>query len=920
MSDKTINRLVATGVFLAAAVVYFSTISVTVVFWDVGEFCAASRLLQIPHPPGSPLFILLARIASLIPFAHDIALRMHSVSAVGSALGVMFLYLSGVRIIEHFRGPVQNGLDRLVVYGSSAIGALALAYTSTYWDNSIEAEVYGMAMLFVSLCIWLTLLWSEKADERGNERYLLLVAYLLGLSTGVHILALLPTIPLLMIVYFRKYEVTRRTAIRFSLIALAIFFVIYPGIVQELPSFLDGEVMGMRSRLFPFVPLALIIAAGYGAYRSFRMEKKMLHLACLSFLFIGLGYTTYTQVLIRANVDNLPLKENTPDTMQRLTAYLTREQYGETPMFSGLSWNNDQQTYVETLFPRRWSLEAMHEPTRRNYSSDWDFFWRYQVNHMFTRYILWNFSGAEGEWQDAGWSARETWAIPLLLGIWGCYYQFKKDRRFWLVFFLLSIIMGIVLDLYQNQQDPQPRERDYFYVGAYYCIALWIGIGVVGLIDIVGRRIRSIGQMQMAASGLLALSALAVPVNLLRINWHENDRRGNYIAWDYSYNILQSCEKNAILFTNGDNDTFPLWYLQDVEGIRRDIRIVCLSLGNTPWYIHQLKDETPYGTPRVPLSLTDAQIDALRSIAWQPARKDLPVPKSVAERFGITGASSADSSVLNSGKISFMLSGVPFRSDMRMLRVQDILVYDIVNSNHWERPIYFAATCSPDAKIGLENYLWMDGLAFRLKPNRIPEQQSGIEYSIMSSNVLATDVTPSTTPQYGYIYRNLNNPDVHYDENVRHMVINYRFDFARLAAHAIDIEKDIPKAKDILVRMEKEIPIAVIPMTEIRLSSYLMGLFRQVGDTAHYEEYARLVESNARHTIETRSEDESDPFAPYRALLNIYDNRRDYRSALELLRDADSRYPGNPELANRIRMYEQRLNATTFPDTDKQQP
>jgi len=324
MSNKIVNRIVALGVFLFTIGIYLKTLSTTVVFWDVGEFCAASRLLSVPHPPGSPLFLFLARVASLIPFRDDIAARMHAVSAIGSALGIMFLYLLGVIFIERFRGVAQTATDRLVVYGSAALGALTLAFTTTYWDNSIEAEVYGMGMLFVSIMMWLALKWWNHADEAHNEKYLLMIAYLLGLCTGVHILALLVTIPILMIVYFRRYEFSRRSFVRFGLVAVGIFFLIYPGIVQFLPGLLDGDFQGVKSELFPFIPPIIILAAGYGAYKTYRTHQKMLHIACLSFLLIVLGYTTYAQVIIRANVDNIPMNENNPNNLSRLTSYLTR--------------------------------------------------------------------------------------------------------------------------------------------------------------------------------------------------------------------------------------------------------------------------------------------------------------------------------------------------------------------------------------------------------------------------------------------------------------------------------------------------------------------------------------------------------------------------------------------------------------------
>ena len=310
MSDKMINRCVACGVFLVAAVIYLRTLSATVVFWDVGEFCAASRLLQVPHPPGSPLFILIARLASLIPFRADIAARMHTVSALGSALGVMFLYLVGVMLTTRFRGVRQTATDRLVVFGSSAIGACTLALSTTYWDNAIEAEVYGLAIFFVSICLWLALKWCDHADEPRNERYVLLIAYLLGLATGVHILALLVIIPLLMIFYFRKYEYSRTGFVKFSLIALGVFFVVYPGIVQVLPGLLDGDFMGVKNDLLPFLPPLVLLAVAYGAYRSYHDHKKIGHVACLAFLLIVLGYVTFDKLTPKLDFNELLNKGN----------------------------------------------------------------------------------------------------------------------------------------------------------------------------------------------------------------------------------------------------------------------------------------------------------------------------------------------------------------------------------------------------------------------------------------------------------------------------------------------------------------------------------------------------------------------------------------------------------------------------------
>jgi hypothetical protein len=923
MSDLKLNRYIAGGVLAVTLLVYFLTLSTTVVFWDVGEFIAAAVLLQVPHPPGSPLFILLGRIVSMVPSFSDIAARVHAISAISSAVSILFVYLVSVKVLSRLRGPISSTIDRLIIYGSSVIASLGLAFTTTYWDNSIEAEVYGLSMLFVAAIMWLALRWFEKSEEPHNEKYILLIAYLIGLSVGVHLLAVLAIFPVLLLVYFKRYEFNRNSFIRFGIVAMVIFFVIYPGVVQYLPSMLDGEFKGFHSDILPFVPPIAILAAAYGVFRATKKKQKMLQVALLSFLLIVLGYTTYILVIMRANVDNLPMNENAPHNLAGLTSYLGREQYGDTPMLKGESWDNEQQGFVQKYFPRRWSPEEMHRPTRENYTSDGDFFWNYQTNHMFIRYVLWNFVGSEGDWQDAGVGWKDTWGIPLFLALIGVYYHFRKDWKMALTFLSMFIIMGVVLAWYQNQQNPQPRERDYFYVGAYYVMAIWIGLGLVGLIDLIRKKIKEQKTFSMAASGILVFGIVAVPLNLLRVNWHEHDRSKNYIAWDYSYNLLQSCEPNSILFTNGDNDTFPLWYLQDVEGVRRDVRIVNLSLVNTSWYIKQLKNQMPHGTPKVPISLSDNQIERLTPRAWKPQQLELPVSPDIINRYDsvdrprMQSVQLADSSVLKDGKISFTMNGIPYQQDVRILRVQDILVWEIVRSNRWQRPIHFAVTCSPDSKIGLDSYLWMQGLTYKLKPRKIPQSSMGIDYDIMSQQLMTEIANPSKTPQIGYLYRNLNNPHVYYDENVQRMVMNYRFSFIRLAEVALREKNNRAEAQKIMRRMEEVVPIDVVPNLEMRISAYIMNMFNQLNDTIYAEKYSKILEVSALDMISKKRFDAQEPSLPYQVLLDIYDRRKNYSAALELMNQLVVQYPGDPQLKSRIQFYEQMIKGQNVADTSK---
>jgi hypothetical protein len=899
MSQKTLNRVVAFIVFLAAMLTYVMTISPTVVFWDVGEFIAAAKLLQVPHPPGSPLFLLLARIAMMIPFVADQAVRAHAVSGLLSAAAILFFYLVIVRVVMNLRGVPHSGVEKVLVYGSAAIGALSLAFCSTYWDNSIEAEVYGASMFFLSVIMWLVMRWREQAELPGNEKYILLIAYLVGLSLGVHLLALLAIFPVLMVIYFRNYAVNQKTALWFTAVSLATFFVVYPGIVKILPGMMDGEWGKMKSDLIAWVPWLFIAVICWWAYTSYRNKQKLLHIALLSIVLIFVGYTTYTSVLIRSNA-HPPMNENDPSNLSRLTSYLGREQYGEAPLF----------------FPRRYSTEPMHQIEYKKYTSDWDFLFRWQLGHMFFRYIGRNYIGAESDIQDSGVTWKETYAIPFLIGILGFFYQARRDWKLWLVFLAMFVIMGPVLALYQNQQEPQPRERDYFYVGAYYVFSLWIAVGVIAVFDALRRVLKSQRMLVLGASGTVAVFALAIPGNMLRTNWHENDRSGNYVAWDYSYDMLQTCEKNAILFTNGDNDTFPLWYLQDVEGIRRDVRIVNLSLANTPWYVLQLKNKPYYAEAEaVPISLSDARIEELMPIQWNSRQVDLPVPKEAIERYGVK-----DTAVINRGKISWMLNstmqGRTSRGVQGALRQQDIVVRNIIETNRWKYPIYIATTCSPDSKIGLDEYLWFHGLAWRLEPQKVNRDDLGVNPVVLEHNLFNEPEGFSRTPQFGYKFRNIASQKVYFDENTTRLMINFRSCFLRMASYFSNVENNSEKALKTIDRMEALIPRKKIPLG-MDLSAYLATFYHRLGRDDKFNEIAAEIEPQARKVIESGQTNVGSYDNPYRVLLEIYDIRHEYQKSLDLLRSLQLQYPNDPGLKQRIEMLQAQTKADSSSGTQK---
>jgi hypothetical protein len=875
MTHKKLNRIIGAVAFLVPMVVYGITVAPTVVFWDVGEFIAAAYMMQVPHPPGSPLFLIITRVAMMIPFAADLAVRAHLLSALLSAMAIMFSYLFMVRVILKLRGLPASLADKVVTYGSSFIGAMTLAFSTTYWDNSIEAEVYGASMFFLTAILWLAMRWLERADNEGNEKYVLLIAYLIGLSLGVHLLALLAIFPVLMIIYFKKYEYSLTSFVKFGIVAVIIFFVVYPGIVKWLPGMMDGDFLGKKSTVWELMPWLVLLGSVYGIYYSYINKKKTLHIALLAGVMIFFGYTTYTSVIIRAN-QNPPMNENDPSNLARLTAYLGREQYGDAPFLK-----------------RRYSQEPQHQGIYTNYTSDMDFLIRYQLNHMFFRYVGWNFVGSEGDYQDAGVSAKDTWAIPLLIGLFGLWYQFYRDWKMGLILLASFIVLGPVLALYQNQQEPQPRERDYFYVGAYFIFCVWIAIGLTGIVDLLRKKISVNPTILAAASVVLFLGA--IPANLIRVNFNSHDRRGDYVAWDYSYNILQTCEQDAILFTNGDNDTFPLWYLQDVEGIRRDVRIVNLSLVNTSWYIQQMKSKPYYTEAKaVPISLSNRQIENIQPVQFETRELSLPVPRDTYTRYGI-----ADTAIVNRGKIDFTMKPTLQFGSVSAIRVQDIMVQDIIFTNKWERPIYFAVTCSPDSKIGLDEYLWFNGLAWRMEPRKISNQDSGLNADILEQNLFNEPEGFSKTPQYGYKFRGINDPDVYYNENTTRLMINYRSAFIRLALYHGNVTNNREKSLAALDRMEKLIPRSKIPMGW-ELTSDVAAFYLRLGRTETYDQLIAEVEPECLRAIERGEYNMNSYYNPFRVLLEIYEGRKEYTRAIDILKKLQVHYPNDPNLAQRI--------------------
>jgi len=868
MDHKKINRMVALTIFFLSLVTYIRTLSPTVVFWDVGEFCAAAFSMQVPHPPGAPFFLLISRLFSMLPLSPDIAVRMHFISAIASAMTVMFLYLISVRLMMMWRGKPETTFDRVTVYGSSVVGALSLTFSKTFWFNAVEAEVYGLSMLFVSSILWLALRWYERAEWERSDVYLILIAYLIGLSVGVHLLALLTLFTVMLLFYFRYYEFSIESFIKFGIAAVLVFGVIYPGVVKWFPSLLDGELGGSKSTVFSMIPIVAVLGALYGIYRSAQTHHRVVHVALTSFVLIVLGYSTYTVVYIRANAQP-PMNENDPSNLTRLVSYLNREQYGTAP-----------------LLQRRYSGEPEHQENFKKYSSDFDFLWRYQMNHMYLRYVGWNYIGAEGDWKEAGVDWKQLYAIPFLLGIFGAVHHWRKDKKMAFVATSFFLMMGVVLVLYFNMQEPQPRERDYFYVGSFFIFSLWIGMGTLALIDLVKEKLGESKNLAPVGYTLLGVAFVLAPLNMARTNFREADRTGNFVAYDYSYNTLQSVERDAIIFTNGDNDTFPLWYLQDVEGIRRDVRVVCLSLLNTNWYIDQLKNQEPYGAKKVPVSLSDKSIETIQPVIPYQARQfRIPVPPELLAQHAVT-----DTAITNHNALPFFMRATLQYGEYPGLRVQDIMVYDIIRTNNWKRPVYFAMTISPDGKIGLDDYLLWDGLSFRLVPKKTSQSWYNVDIERMEKHLFTERADPAQEPEFGFLWRNLKDASVYLEEDSRRMMSNYRQTLLALCGYYLNAVNQPEKVIKTLERMEEVMPRTVHSM-QPRLKLVVANYFEFAGDTTSFRLYTQELIDEIKPIVESGTPEELTRDHPYLILLQTYVLRNMFDDASQLLEVIKRQYP-----------------------------
>lgn len=957
MSEKLLHRIIGAGVFFISAFVFFFTVQPSVSFWDCGEFVASAYYMQVPHPPGTPFFLLLGRLFAMIPFAENIAFRVNTVSVLASAFTVLLTYLIAVKVILQYKDQKSDSLfESFATFLSAAIGALSLAFASTFWFNAVEAEVYATSTFFIAIVTWLIITWNEKADEPDNEKYIVMIAYLIGLSIGVHLMAVLAIVPIVMIIMFRKYvndeENLKATAYiflghavvvllislgmwyvmtdstppsydlykevdqRFIMVALFISLVImgafykrvfarnsfylpmifggialiatYPGIVKYVPNIISS--LGKNNIVLDILILAAIFVLLFWLiYWTNKTDRQTLHLVFKSFLFVLIGFTSYSMIIIRSNQDT-PINLNSPKTFSEVVSYLNREQYGDFPTFK-----------------RRFTQEGHQQAIYTDYSSDLDFLLRYQMGHMFHRYLLWNYAGKVSTVQDQGVNWGQLWGIPFIIGLFGVFYHFRRDWKMASVFIMMFVFLGYLTAFYQNQQQPQPRERDYFYVGAFFVYSLWIALGTRGIIDLVTEKLKGKSSEKLAASLILVVLFALIPVRMLATNYSENNRSNNHIPWDYAYNMLQSVAPNAVLFTNGDNDTFPLWYLQDVEGVRRDVRIANLSLLNTDWYIKQLKNTSPYNSLAVKMSYDDATISRMRPSEWKAREMTVPVPPEV-----YAANSISDTTIVNKGAITWRMDPTFNYGQYGAIRVQDMIVLDIIRQNQWERPVYFAVTCSEDSKIGLRDYLMMEGLAYRVMPFKSKSLYESINSEIMRANLF--DEPDGYTKDYapGFKFRGLNDPTVFLDENHERLSQNYRNSFLRLTLYYLYDANEKNKAIATLDKMEEKIPRSHVSI-DYRLLYDVANLYYSAGAVDKFIELAADVEVEAQKNINNTSQVvPSDRYQPFAILKDLYEKQGRYDKLVDLLEQLSAVAPNDPSVKMLLNRYRSMLKSDSL--------
>jgi hypothetical protein len=898
MSFKKTNNITGWVVCIIACIVYIMTREATASFWDCGEFISAAYKLQIPHAPGAPLVLLLDRLF-IILFGggpHTAALKVNLLSALASGFTILFLFWT----ITHFARKLmvkkdeKISLEKLVIImAAGAVGALAYTFSDSFWFSAVEGEVYALSSFFTAIIFWAMLKWEDQAEEPHADRWIVFIAFMIGLAIGVHLLCILTIPAVVMIYYFKRYKVTAWGTFWAFVIGCIITGAVQKVVIQytvQVAGYFD--VFFVNTLHLPFnsgsyfflIVLAVLIIIGLRI--SHRRTRYFLHLGLLCLLFMLVGYSTYFTTLIRANARPAINMQNVDDPMA-LVNYLDRSQYGDWPILYGQDFtarperydqgaaiyerNDTLGKYVvsghkqipvynpsdEHPFPRIW--DNTNDRGQSNFYREWlglsenenptladnvKWLFSYQIGWMYMRYFLWNFAGRQndiqgfGDVRDGNWitgipfldnlrlgdqskmpeslkknkAHNRLYGLPLLLGLFGLFFQLNRNRKDFLVNLLLFIFTGLAIVFYLNQSGPQPRERDYAFVGSFYAFAVWIGLGVLSVFTFLRKRVSA--KVSVVAASLICL--VLVPVLMGFTEWDDHDRSQKTLARDVAGDYLESCKPNAILFTEGDNDTYPLWYAQEVEGIRTDVRIINMSLLGVDWYIDDLRYKINKAAP-VPMTWSpDKYAGETRNyIPYVPPKSAASDKQyySLEDLMTFMGSDNRDYMVTNNGTdylnyyptqqmyipvnkqhaiqyipardTAAIVGEVTFHMPKSVLYKNDLMLLDIIAADKWERPIYFTSPVTA-TRMGLGDYLETDGLTYRLVPVRSQESNNSI---LEAGNV-----------NTAFMYQNLMNKfrfggaqtaGTYFDEPNRRMLLGIRNSFAKLGmALALEGKKD----------------------------------------------------------------------------------------------------------------------------------
>ncbi len=918
---EKLNTLTGWFVFLVAVIVFFLTLEPTASWWDCSERITASYKLEIPHPPGAPFFMLLGRFFTLFaPSGSSAALFMNGMSALAASFTVMLLFW----IITHFARKIVIGENNeissgkvLSILGSGLVGALALCFSTSFWFVAVEAEAYATSAFFTAFVFWCILKWEYVANHKHSHRWLILIAYLMGLSIGVHLLNLLAIPAIVFVYYLRKYPATRKGIIYSSLVSVLLLgsfiWIIIPGVIEIASKF---ELLFVNSFGLPFNSGVLFFVAALTAlivwalYYTHKKKKPILNTIILGLTMVLIGYSSYALTIIRSSADP-PMDQNSPDNVFSLISYLNREQYGQRPLFRGEFYSAPQidveegrPIYIREdgryeianyksepvyhpdfigFFPRMYSNSPSHIReyenwgnirgrrirvtvdgetevlTRPTFVENIRFFLRYQVWHMYGRYFMWNFVGRQNDMQGHGEILKGNWlsgiriidemrlgpqtnlpdsianhpsrniyfGLPLLLGLFGFFFHLNRNPKDFTAVLLLFVFTGLAIVVYLNQTPIQPRERDYSYVGSFFAFSIWIGLGTLSLIEWMRKKV----PLKIAAISTTLITLFAVPLLMASQNWNDHDRSGRFTARDFAFNYLSTCEPDAIIFTHGDNDTFPLWYAQEVEGHRTDVRVANLMLLNTHWYIDQMKLKMNESPP-LPLTLPrkkyvegtnnllfildrfDDYVDLRqvvnfiadessrskvrlrdgREVDYVPTNKfRIPVDRDKVIENGTVSPELADE----------VVPAIEWSVDKNFLQKNHMILLDLLAHNNWERPIYFVTGGTEDA-LGLEEYFQLEGFAYRLVPVRT--EGNDFEYGRVNSEVMYDNFINK------FDWGRMNEPDVHLCHyNIRTIrVLRLRQKFSRLANTLLE-ENRRDSALVVLDRAMELMPSSRVP-------------------------------------------------------------------------------------------------------------